>query len=88
MIIGGDNRVCLRCHGRVDTVVVFQFHQKVVSNGNLCLCIPIIGRLRTIWYKLLVKLRLLFNGLLFRKEIFSESSDHIETHIDTIVEII
>ena len=50
--------------------------------------IPIIGRVITIWYKLLFKLIVSFDGLVIRKNFFSEFSHRIETHIDVVVEVL
>ena len=50
--------------------------------------IPIIGGGVTIWEKVLFKLRVYFDGLLSRKKVLSESSHHIETHLDVIVVVI
>ena len=38
--------------------------------------------------KVFFKLRVSFDGLVIRKEVFSESSHHIETHIDVVKEVI
>ena len=40
----------------------------------------------TIWDKLLFKIRVSFDGLVIRKNVFSESIHCIETHIDVVVE--
>ena len=42
----------------------------------------------TIWYKVLFKTRVSFDGLVSRKKVFSESSHRIETHIEVSVEVI
>ena len=41
-----------------------------------------------IWDKVFFKLRVSFDGLVIRKEVFSESSHHIERQIDVVKEII
>ena len=41
-----------------------------------------------IWDKLFFKLRVSFDGMVIRKEVFSESSHRIETHIDVVKEVI
>ena len=48
------------------------------------LYIPGIGRLIAILEKVLFKLRVSFDGLVIRNEIFSEYSHRIETHIDVV----
>ena len=50
--------------------------------------IPLIGRMIAIWYEVLFKLRVSFDGLVIRKEVFSESSHHIESHLDVITEVL
>ena len=47
-----------------------------------------IGRMRAIWDEVLFKLRVSFGELVSSKKVFSESSHHIETHIDVVVEVI
>ena len=47
-----------------------------------------IGRVIKIWYEVLFKLRLSFYGMVSSKKVFSESSHHIETHLDVVVEVI
>ena len=59
-----------------------------MSNRILGLCIPVIGRLRTIWGKLFFKIRVYFYGLVSRKEVLSESSHQIDTHLDVVVEFL
>ena len=41
-----------------------------------------------IWDKVLFKLRVSFDGLVTRKEIFSDSSHRIERHIDVVKEVL
>ena len=41
-----------------------------------------------IWDKLIFKIRVSFDGLVIRKEIFSESSHRIYTHLDFVIEIL
>ena len=55
--------------------------------GSLGLNIPIIGRVITIWYEVLFKLRAYFDGLVSREKAFADFSHRIETHIDVIVEV-
>ena len=40
----------------------------------------------TIWDEVFCKLRVYFDGLVTRKDIFLESSHRIETHMDVFVE--
>ena len=42
----------------------------------------------TIWDEVLFKLRVSFDGLVIRKEVFSESSHRIETHLDLVKEVL
>ena len=48
MSMGGDNLVGLRFIGRFFTGAIFQIHQKVVIKVIVCMCIPILGRVRKI----------------------------------------
>ena len=41
-----------------------------------------------IWEKLFFKLRVSFDGLIIRKEVFSESSHRIDTYIDVVKEVL
>ena len=41
-----------------------------------------------IWDRVLFKLGVSFDGMVTRKEVFSESSHRIEEHIDVVVEFI
>ena len=50
--------------------------------------IPGIGRVIAIWDELFFKVRVSFDGMVIRKEVFSESIHHIETHLDVIKEVI
>ena len=56
--------------------------------GIVCLSFPRIGRVITIWNELLFKLRVHFDGLVIRKEILSQYSHRIDTHIYAVIEII
>ena len=53
--------------------------------GSVCLSIPIIVRVITIWDKVFFKLRVYFDGLVCRKKVLSESIHGIDTHIDSSV---
>ena len=48
----------------------------------------IIWRVLLIWYEVISKLRVSFYGLVSKKEVFYESNNHIETHIDVVVEVL
>ena len=50
--------------------------------------IPVIGRVIAIWDELFFKLIVSFDILEINKEVFSESSHRIETHIDVVKEVI
>ena len=50
--------------------------------------ISIILRVRTISHEAFLKIGVSFDGMLRKKEVFSESSHHIEKHLDVVVEII
>ena len=52
------------------------------------MCIPILGMVITIWGKVFFKIRLSFYVLAIRKKVLSESSNHIETHLYVIVEVL
>ena len=41
-----------------------------------------------IWDKVFFKIRVSFDGLAIRKEVFSESSHRIETHPDVVKEVL
>ena len=45
-------------------------------------------RLITIWYEVFFKLRVSFDGLVTRNEVFSESIHRIEALLDVVVEIL
>ena len=59
-----------------------------MSNGSVCLKITRIGRVITIWYEVFFKIRVSFYGLVRRNKVFLESSHHIKTYIDVVVEVI
>ena len=48
--------------------------------------ISIIGRVITIWDEVFFKLRVSFDWLVIRKNLFSYSSHCIETHLDEVVD--
>ena len=70
------------------TGVISQCHQQWVSKGSVGMCIPIIGRVITIWDEVLFKFRLYFYGMVRRKKVFLESSHRIDTHNDVVVEVL
>ena len=59
-----------------------------MSKGSVYMDIPGIGRVITIWYEVFCKLRVSFDGLVTRKEVFSESIHLIVAHIDVVVEVL
>ena len=59
-----------------------------MSNGSVHLDIPGIGRVIAIWDEVFFELRVSFYGPVIRKEVFSESSHRIETHLDAVKEVI
>ena len=59
-----------------------------MSKGSVYLEIPEIGRVIAIWDKLFIKLRVSFDGLVTRKEVFSGSSHHIEAHLYVVIEVL
>ena len=50
--------------------------------------IPGIGRVIAIWDEVFFNLWLSFDGLVTRKEVFSESSHRIEANLDGVVEVL
>ena len=50
--------------------------------------IPKIGRVIAIWDEISFKLRVSFDGLVARKEVFSEYSHRIEAHLDVVIEVL
>ena len=59
-----------------------------MSNGIVYLDILGIRRVIAIWDEVFYKLRVSFNGLVTRKEVLSESSHRIETHLDVVKEVL
>ena len=88
MSMGGENLVGLMCHGRFDTCVLFQSHQKGVTEGSMCIFISRVGRVITIWHEVFVKIRVSFDELVYRKYVLSKSSHCIETHLYVAVKIL
>ena len=86
MILGCDNLLWLRCHGGLDSDVIFQGLQKEVTKGSLFLFVSIIVRLRTIWNEVLVKLGVSFDGILISKVLLLESIQPIETNMYMVLE--
>ena len=50
--------------------------------------IPGIGRVIAIWNEVFFKLRMSFDGLVTRKEVFPESIHIIEAHLDVVIEVL
>ena len=59
-----------------------------MSKGSVYLDVPGLGRVIEIWDKVFFKLRVYFDGLVIRKEVFYESSHRIETHLDVVKEVL
>ena len=57
-------------------------------NGSVYLNIPRTGRVITIWYKVLCKIRGSVDVLITSNRVFSESSHRIGKHIDVVVEVL
>ena len=70
MSMGGDKLVSLRCNGMFYTGVIFQGLQQWLYKVTVDLCIQIIGTMRERWYKVFLKLRVYFGGILSRKKVF------------------
>ena len=51
------------------------------------MCIPRIGRVITICGKVLFKIGVYFDVLVGRKKVLSESSHHIESYIDAVLDL-
>ena len=50
--------------------------------------IPGVGAVIGIWEKVFLKLRVSFDGMVIRKEVFYESIHHIERNLDVVKEIL
>ena len=59
-----------------------------MSKEGVYLEIPGLGRVIAILDKVFFKLRVSFDGLVIRKEVFSESSNRIERHLDVVKEFL
>ena len=59
-----------------------------MSKESVYLGIPVVGRVITIWDEVFCKLRVSFDGLVYRKGVLLESSRRIETHIYVVVEVL
>ena len=59
-----------------------------MSKVSVDLKISRIGRTNKIRDKLFFKTRVSFYGLISRKKVFLESSQHIDTHLDVFVEVL
>ena len=69
MSMNADNLVGLRCHGGFYTGVISHLHWQLVPNRSIYMNIPRIGRVKTIWDRLLLKLKLTFDGLVTSKKV-------------------
>ena len=56
--------------------------------GSVYLEITGIGRVISIWDEVFVKIRVYFDGLATRKEVFSEYNHRVEAHIDVVIEVL
>ena len=59
-----------------------------MSKGSVYLDIPVVGGVIVIWDKAFFKLRVSFDRLLIRKEVYSESSHRIERHLYVVIEVL
>ena len=59
-----------------------------MSKGSVYLDIPGVGRVIAIWGEVIFKLRVSIDGLVIRKEVFSESSNRIEIYLDVVKEVL
>ena len=75
-------------HGWFYTCIIIQCQQQWVSNGSVGLRILKIWRVIMIWSEVLFKLKVSFYQLVSRKKVFSESSHHIETHLNLVLEVL
>ena len=88
MITKSDNLPGLSYHVGLYTGVISNCHQQWVSKGSVYLNITIIGRVILIWDEVFCKIRVYFDGMVTRKEVLSDFSHRIETHLDVVVEVI
>ena len=59
-----------------------------MSKGGVYLEITGVGGVIAILDKVFSKLRVSFDGLVIRKEVYSESSHYIERHLDVVIEVL
>ena len=59
-----------------------------MSKGSIYLDIPGTGRVIAIWDEVLFTISVSFVGLVNRKEVFYESNQRIDTHIDVVIEVL
>ena len=59
-----------------------------MPKGSVYLKIPILGRMFTIWDKIIFKLIVSYDVMLTSKKVFLKSSHRIETHLDVVIEVI
>ena len=81
MSMGVENLVGLRYHGVFYTGFIFQVNKKVLAKVIVVICIPRLWRKRTMWDKVLLKIRVSFDVLVISKKVLSESIHHTYTHI-------
>ena len=81
MNMGVDKLVGLRCHGLFYTGYIFKGHKKGVAKVIVGICTPRFWRKRTIWDKVLLKLRVSIDLLVSIKKVLSESIHNIYTHM-------
>ena len=72
----------LRLPGIFYIGIIIQFHQQLVSNGSVGLCIPRIGRV------IMICNEVYFDGMVIRKSALSESIHCIQTHLDVVVKFL
>ena len=67
--MGVEKLVRLRCHGLFYTGFICKGNRKGMAKVIVRICIPILWRKRTIWYKLLLSLLVYFDVLVRRKNV-------------------
>ena len=77
IIMWVDKLLGLRFHGVYYTGSICQIYKKGVAKVIVGICIPRLWRKRTIWDKVLLKLRVYFDVLVIRKKVLLEYSHHI-----------
>ena len=59
-----------------------------MSKGSVYMDIPGTGKVIAIWEEVFFKLRVSFDGLVIRKDVFSDSSQRTERNIDVAEEVL